>query len=143
MALFAALIAAARVLAGEPQGRVIELYLPRLDLVLATLFFAALASALFEARDVLLLLDRVRCPRSIGYVLLSVVTIQRYVGAMAHDQMSLLVLKGMAGRGLQARLRGYYRMLAPMVAQLVARQTVHAQSLSQRGFFGSSRADAS
>lgn len=135
MTLFTALIAGASIVAGEPLKDVVALYLPRLDFVLATVFFAALAGVLFEPRDVLRILDAARCPRTITYVFLSVVSAQRYVRALGNDQLALLRLKGVIGSHPGARVRAYYRILTPMLAQLIGRQFIHATSLRQRSFF--------
>lgn len=141
MVVFTALIGGASMVAGEPLKDVVGLYLPRLDFVLATIFFGALASVLFESRDVLRLLDKARCPRSISYVFLSVVTVRRYVSALGNDQVALLRLKGMMGSHLGARVRAYYRVITPMLAQLIGRQMTHARSLRQRSFFDSSHSE--
>lgn len=138
MALFVILIAAAGLVGGGTLNETVETYLPRLDFVFAALFFSALASALFTSRDILRLLDTVRCPRYVTYLLLSVVTVQRYVRTLGNDQLAMLKLKGLLTAHSGDQLRAYYRILAPMLAQLIERQVTHARSMQQRGFFDSS-----
>jgi hypothetical protein len=103
---------------------------------LAVAFVSAGTIRAFVVPDeALRLLDGLRCPRSAGYVLLSVLTMTDFARSAVERQVALLRLKGLIVSTLSSRLRGYYRILAPFVVVLLTRQATHAQSLFERGFF--------
>lgn len=83
----------------------------------------------------LMFLDRIRCPRHLTYILLSVASAVGYARTQGRRQVLLLERKQVGERGIASRLRAYRRVALPLFRVLMSHQFVHAESLYYRGFF--------
>ena len=132
--VIAVLLALSNAHAGGYTSFALRLQLLRLARFLLGLLVGTVIVVFWEPSAILVVLDRIRVPRTITYVLLSSMDSFSRIRRLGDRQVSLLSLKDL-NHGLSARLRGYYRVAFPLTAVLLKRQLAHADSLDQRGFF--------
>lgn len=132
---FLFLVGSGRVMGGANASVIWVESVRRLEFFLVVAFLTTLAYLYFKPQDYLRSFDRVRIPREVTYIFLSVITLIEYVRNMGQRQLHLLTIKGLGPAGISKRVRAYYRILAPLLAVLLSRQIVHSRSMFYRGFF--------
>jgi energy-coupling factor transporter transmembrane protein EcfT len=134
-AFFLILVGTGRVIGGENANLVWGESVKRLGF-LATIFFVmTMAYLCVKPKDYLRTFDKVRIPREVSYIFLSVISFIDYVHIMGQRQLHLLAIKGLGPRGIAQRVRAYYRILGPLFSVLLSRQVVHSRSMTYRGFY--------
>jgi hypothetical protein len=132
---FFVLVVVARIVGGGSLASIVDEYAAILSFLLAVFLSVSLLVLYFEPKNYLGLLDKVRLPRWVSYVLLATGTIHTFVRRTGTRELQFLELKQLGTRTPMNRLRAYYRLVAPTFGVTLSRQMIHARSLSFRGFF--------
>jgi energy-coupling factor transporter transmembrane protein EcfT len=136
--VFLFIVGLGRVVGGSPVSRVWLESLQRFEFIFTVMFLITLAYLYIKPPDFLKLFDRMKIPRAVSYVFLSVLTVIDYVASTGSRQLHLLKIKGLGPSGFTNRIKVYYRVVGPLFSTLFNRQMVHARSMYYRGFFDNS-----
>lgn len=134
-ALLVTLVLVGRVAGGTPLEMIASQYLERFTIFAATMVCASVAVSVPRRSHVILALDRLKVPRSVSYVLLSVLALGSFTAELGSRQLYFLKQKRLLRRTLISRFRAYHRLSGPLFLVLLKHQATHARSLTDRKFF--------
>ena len=129
------IVASGRIAGGALWKNVLLDGINTFSLLLTILIILTLLIVCVRREDILLLMDHLKLPRVVSYVLLSVLALISTVKEMGQKQIALLQVKGLVGNTFAAKIGAYWRIVGPLFATLLTHQLIHARSLTFRGFF--------
>jgi len=129
------LLGISRFIGGVHKNIIIFESLNTIKLIFFVLFIGSLLFTFLIPKDYLCLFDKIKIPRYMTYIFLSVITIGFYLRLIGHNQIELLKLKNLYSGNFYNKMKLYYRILAPLFSVTLKRQFIHAQSLEYRDYF--------
>ena len=111
----AAVLAASSAYAGHYSDLVFRTQSLRLARLLLGLLAGTVVVVFWDPKAILAVLDRLHVPRTVTYVLLASMDSFTRVKRLGDREVALLSLKNL-NRGIMGRLRGYYRVVLPLLS---------------------------